>query len=360
MSSQLDILALEPYFGGARKSMLDTVIRCSRHRWTLLKLPPRRMERRLAAAAQWFSEQLTRHWVGQVDVLFTSEAMNLSDLYRGVPQLARKPAVVYFHDNELPATTAKTDKALDLVNLNTAQSATELWFNSHYHLRTFLARATAMVERHHELSARNPLPEITGKAQIMSPPDELGIIRQMSALNVKRDARTIFVDTREADVPLLNEALMALRTRGEKYQLITVGPVDGLAPGLPRRTVGERDEDSQVVGLYQSAIHISTRRHAMADHHAVRALAVGCWPIYPKAGVYPELLPPVLHNHCLFDPAIPDSLAERVQDYWQLDRPDDYQGNLNEIVKKFDSIVACKAFDHRLEELAAQRGGGKS
>ena len=38
MSSQLDILALEPFYGGVRKSMLETVMRCSRHRWTLLKL----------------------------------------------------------------------------------------------------------------------------------------------------------------------------------------------------------------------------------------------------------------------------------------------------------------------------------
>src|SRR5207249_7581237 len=77
MSTQLDILALEPFFGGARKAMLETIMRHSRHRWTLLKLPPRRIERRLAVAAHWFGEQLTRHWKGRLDVLFTSEAMNL-------------------------------------------------------------------------------------------------------------------------------------------------------------------------------------------------------------------------------------------------------------------------------------------
>src|SRR5450755_2059146 len=102
MASQLDILALEPFYGGARKSMLETMMRCSRHRWTLLKLPPRRIERRLSAAAHWFSEQLSRHWVGRLDLLFTSEALNLSDLVRLVPYLDRKPSVVYFHSNQLP------------------------------------------------------------------------------------------------------------------------------------------------------------------------------------------------------------------------------------------------------------------
>ena len=73
-------------FTAGRRAMLETVIRCSRHRWTLLKLPPRRIERRLTAAANWFAEQLTRHWAGRVDLLFTSEAMNLANLYRMMPR----------------------------------------------------------------------------------------------------------------------------------------------------------------------------------------------------------------------------------------------------------------------------------
>ena len=106
MSTQLDILALEPFYGGVRRHMLETVIRCSRHRWTLLKLPPRRIERRLSVAASWFAEQLSRHWSGRSDILFTSEAMNLASLYRLVPAMARQPSVVYFHENQLLAAAA--------------------------------------------------------------------------------------------------------------------------------------------------------------------------------------------------------------------------------------------------------------
>src|SRR5512133_3169294 len=108
MAGQLDILALEPFYGGMRKAMLDALLRYSRHRWTLLKRPPRRIERRLSTAALWFAEQLSRHWVGRVDLLFTSEALNLADLFHRMPMLADKPTVVYFHSNQL------TDPALGL------------------------------------------------------------------------------------------------------------------------------------------------------------------------------------------------------------------------------------------------------
>src|SRR5689334_24259159 len=109
MPKQLDILALEPFFGGVRRSMLETVVRYSRHRWTVLKLPPRKIERRLIAASHWFSEQLTRHWVGRVDLLFTSEALNLFDFLRMMPALRKKPAVVYFHSNQLPHPESNVD-----------------------------------------------------------------------------------------------------------------------------------------------------------------------------------------------------------------------------------------------------------
>jgi hypothetical protein len=109
------------------------------------------MERRLSVAANWFAEQLSRHWVGRVDLLFTSEAMNLANLFQLMPTLSRKPSVVYFHENQLPHIHTSTDAPLDLVNLNTANAATEIWFNSEWHRRTFLARAGALIERHPNL-----------------------------------------------------------------------------------------------------------------------------------------------------------------------------------------------------------------
>src|SRR3954469_1122964 len=99
MSKQLDILALEGFHGGGQRAMLDALSRCSRHRWTTLKLPPRQMQRRLLVAATWFAEHLSRNDVGNVDLLFCSEAMNLADLFRQRPELSRRPSVVYFHEN---------------------------------------------------------------------------------------------------------------------------------------------------------------------------------------------------------------------------------------------------------------------
>jgi len=355
MSTQLDILALEPFYGGPRRVMLESVIHCSRHRWTLLKLPPRRMERRLTAASHWFAEQLSRHWAGRCDLLFTSEAMNLADLFRLVPALSKKPAVVYFHGNQLPEPDAETQSTLDTVNLNTAVAASEIWFNSMFHLRSFLAKATALVRRHPELSARNPMADITGKTQLMTPPVDFSQLQELATSNpVRRDRRTVFVETRDANIDLLNRALATLQRRGEHFHLITIGNLDGVHDEFPRETLSENDDIGQMHAMLRAGVFLSTKIGAPCDHHAVRAMMAGCFPMVPNTGVYRELLPEMLHPACLYN-GESDQLAGRMQDVWHLERPTGYGEQLMEILRKFDPISACAAIDQRLDDIVVSR-----
>ncbi len=353
MPRQLDILALEPFYGGVRRAMLEAVIRCSRHRWTLLKLPPRRMERRLSAAALWFSEQLTRHWVGKVDALFTSEAMNLADLFRRMPVLARKPSVVYFHANQLPPASQSADGPWDVVNLNTAAAANELWFNSRFHLNDFLQRAKALVARHPELAGRNPVPEIANKAQLIPPPVETqapdGSIQPAPP---QPNPRTMFVNTRDGDVGLLNQALKDLLKMREEFSLITVGPADSLAADLPRRTISEADDFTQRQAVIEADTYVSVLPDAPCDHHLVRALAAGGFPILPESGVYPELIPPQLHRTCLYD-GTAESLLSHILDAWEFRRPEGAADDLRQVARQFDPLTVCRLIDERLDELVS-------
>jgi hypothetical protein len=347
---QLDILALEPFYGGARRAMLETMVRCSRHRWTVLKLPPRRIERRLSVAANWFAEQLTRHWVGRVDLLFTSEAMNLASLFRLMPNLARKPSVVYFHENQLPDVRTSTDAPLDLVNLNTANAATEIWFNSDWHMRTFLARAGALVERHAELSANNPMAALKRKASVMPPPVDLSSVNEALHAKVERDGTALFVETRDAEVALLNRALGLLRERKESFRLITVGPVDSLDPDAARQTLAETDDAGQAWALCEAGVFVSVKADAASDFLVVRGLAAGCRPVLPASGFYPELLSPALQKTCLYDLApipLADRLQEAISPFQTATRPEDMRKTLG----SFDPSAACRQIDERFEEL---------
>ena len=352
MPAQLDILALEPFYGGARRSMLETVVRHSRHRWTVFKLPPRRLERRLSVAATWFAEQLKAHWVGRADVVFTSEAMNLHALFRAMPDLAKKPSVVYFHSNQLPDVNSTEQRPLDLVNLNTASAAGEIWFNSDFHFQDFLVRAAGLIERHRELAAQDPLVGLARRARVMPPPVDLSTVQHFRTQRIERDPTALFVETRDADLALLNKALHSLKRGGESFRLITVGPLDGLDSDAPRTALAETDELGHARAMYEAGMVVSAKPSAPCDFLVVRALAAGCRPVLPRGGVYPEILPRALHDGCLYDVS-PESLAGQIEIGLSPFRTDWNGDGLGAALQPFDVIPACKKFDDRLDQLAA-------
>lgn len=356
MARQLDILALEPFFGGIRRSMLEALVRYSRHRWTVLKLPPRRIERRLSAAANWFAEQLGRHWVGRMDLLFTSEAMNLASLLQLMPQMAAAPSVVYFHDNQLPDLSLRAasgdDNPLDLVNLNTAQAATEIWFNSAYHKQMFFIFARHLVERHRELSSHDLIAELVAKTKLVYPPVDLGLVHEMesSGEKIERRPRTVFVETRDADMRLLNHAIAKLRRLNVPFNLVTVGPVDSLDPTVERQTISEYDEIGQIRAMFSASTVVSVKPNAPCDYLLVRALAAGCRPILPDAGVYPELLPDPLHRSSLYAVDF-EPLADHIALAIGSNAPAWNPADARPALKPFDAMTQCRLIDERIEQI---------
>jgi hypothetical protein len=348
MPAQLDILALEPFFGGERRALLEAMVRCSRHRWTLLKLPPRRLERRMGTAGLWFAEQLSRQSVGATDLLFTSDSMNLGDLFSRVPALARKPSVVYFHANQLPPADSVVDGPHDLVYLSTANAASELWFNSRYHFTGFFQRLEGLLERHPDLGAPGATGSLRDKSRLIPPPVE---VRPAAA--DPNDSRTVLINLNGAPMELLNRTLLKLREMNEEFQLLLLGPAAGLDGSLPRRMISELDEAAQQAAAAEAGTYLGLCPEAPCDHHLIRALAAGAWPVVPAAGAYLELLPKSLHRPCMHDGSV-KVLIERLQDAWQF-RPEPLQEQaLRQVVHQFDPLARCRAIDQRLEEVALE------
>ena len=120
-----------------------------------------------------------------------------------------------------PPPPRKREQDLELVNLNTATAATEIWFNSPYHQRTFIEAAKLLVGRHPELASHNPMAEVAAKSVVMPPPIDLNLVPYVKSLGKAppRDQRAIFVDTRDANFRILNAALSELGLARRKVPL---------------------------------------------------------------------------------------------------------------------------------------------
>ncbi|MDP6381562.1 MAG: DUF3524 domain-containing protein, partial [Phycisphaerae bacterium] len=128
--AQLNILAVEPYFGGLRRDFLEGLCAHSRHKWTLLTLPARNRPWRIRASALHFAQQM-RGLRRRFDLLFVTDLLNLADLLAlSPPRIRQLPAVAYFHENSLPRLRAGIrEPGAGIMNITTALAARQAWFN---------------------------------------------------------------------------------------------------------------------------------------------------------------------------------------------------------------------------------------
>ena len=106
--------------------------------------------------------------------------------------------------------------------------------------------------------------------------------------------------------------------------------------------------------MHEAAIFVGLRYGATSDELIVPALSAGCWPVVPDAGLYSELLPPMLHLTCMHDGSV-ESIVNRISDAWYLERPMGCETEQNDILSHRDAIESCRLIDDLLEEVAVGR-----
>ncbi len=301
----LNILLIEPFYGGFRRQVLDVFRRHTRHRVRILKLPARRPERRLQVAANWFAQQIDLHGMAvgegaarsaKPDVVLTTEMLDLGDLLKQVPALAKLPVVAWFLDHQLDIATP--DSPLRLCNFNTAMAATEVWFASGFACEYIIESARRQIRQNPEMPRTDPDVSIRPKSRIMPPPVSLdGLGPHAGIRGLSR--RAVLVDSFRADAELLNRMLLRMARRGEKFEVCHVGPAGVLDGEVPHRNIETRDEPGVAKAVAECGLYLSTRRSACFDPTGIAAMANGAWPIVPDDGFYAELLPEYVHSSCL-------------------------------------------------------------
>lgn len=359
MGRQLDIIALEPYYGGVRKDTVELLARHSRHRWTVFKLPARRMERRVMTAAQWFHQQIARVSKIRCDVLFVGETMNLAEFQRLVPDYGRKPSVAYFYSNPL-LSEAAAEQVARLAMLGTANSATETWFSSLFHLRSFLSSAGSILAAHPELGGKQQIRSLIAKSQLIHPPVEIAPPdKDADVVDAERKGRTVCLDNREpgASDKLFGEVLKRIAARREPIAVHVLGKELAEVPsGVPVVMVDPKRPGDVVRMFRRCELFVTAALAENFDPLAMRAMALGCIPILPKAGFYGEFLPKSLHASCLFEPT-PEELLSKVMDMWYLRRPAVARRDLDIIFDRYTPQAATKSIDRRLELLVKKAKG---
>ncbi|NLX13778.1 MAG: DUF3524 domain-containing protein [Phycisphaerales bacterium] len=301
----MNILALEPYYGGSHRAFLDGWVARSHHEWTLLVLPAYKWKWRMRHAPITFADEVhARLTDGQRwDLVFCSDMLSLAT-FRGLAPAAVRdlPAIVYFHENQLTYPQRyenERDYAFVVDNLTTALAAEAVWFNSAYHRDAFLTAVPLFLRRMPDNQPADVIDRIAAKSYIFPPGIDEFPPRgadMPGPLHVLWSARW----EHDKNPELFFEALDIMKSRNVDFRLSVIGEQFRDSPevfGSARerfhahilRWGFQKERAGYTRALCESDVVVSTTAHEFFGIGVLEAVAAGCYPVLPPRLAYPEV-----------------------------------------------------------------------
>jgi glycosyltransferase involved in cell wall biosynthesis len=302
----MKILALEPYYGGSHRAFIDGLSKVSRHDWTVLTLPAHKWKWRMRHSAITFASQVTelprrgQSW----EMLFCSDMLNLAEFAALAPaEIAGLPKVIYFHENQLTYPVRVEDERdyqFAMTNLTSALAADAVWFNSRFHMDSFLDALAKLLKSMPDNQPLEAIEKIRAKSSVYP----LGIAdfparpaRKPGPMRILWAARWEH-DKNPED---FFEALEILKAKNVPFRVSVIGQSFRDRPkvfGQARRRFQDhidlwgyqRSRDGYERVLCGADVVVSTANHEFFGIGILEATAAGAYPLVPDQLSYPEIL----------------------------------------------------------------------
>ena len=302
----MNILALEPYYGGSHRAFIDGLSKESKHNWTVLTLPAHKWKWRMRHSAITFAAQVAELIEKQPgwDLLFCSDMLNLAEFVGLVPAgVAELPKVIYFHENQLTYPVRVEDERdyqFAMTNLTSALAADVVWFNSQFHLDSFLDALSKFLKSMPDHQPLESIEKIRAKSSVCPP----GIMdfparkaREPGPLRIIWAARWEH-DKNPED---FFKALATLKTKNVPFRISVIGQSFRDRPAVFEQAYNDFHNDIDYWGyqnsredydriLSEADVVVSTANHEFFGISIIEAVATGAYPLVPNRLSYPEIL----------------------------------------------------------------------
>lgn len=336
---RMNVLALEPWYGGSHRDFLDGLMKHSRHNFTAVTMAARFWKWRMHGGAVTMARKAEEHVQqnGKPDIIFATDMVNLSAfLALARASLSDVPVVLYMHENQLTyplPEDQKRDYTYAYINYLACLSADHIIFNSSYHYDEFMEALPGLLRMFPDYTHLNTVARIRDRCSVV----HLG----MNLDEHDRYAGSFFQHQwgpgMDPPIVLWNQrweydknpdAFFRLMNRlddmGLSFRLILAGEHFEVQPVEFERAFERYAERIIHYGyaedfaeysklLHRSDIVISTSIHEYFGISILEAIYCGCHPILPNRLSYPELIPESLHSPLLHAPILYDNDEELFQ-----------------------------------------------
>nr|XP_057938951.1 glycosyltransferase-like domain-containing protein 1 isoform X3 [Doryrhamphus excisus] len=333
------VLLLEAFYGGSHKQLTD-LLSSQLDSCSVFTLPAKKWHWKARTSALYFSQNIPP--CPSYRVLFCSSVLNLCELAALRPDLAGLKKVLYFHENQLVYPVRKDQDRDFQYGYNQILSclvADVVVFNSAFNMNSFLSAIPSFLKKIPDHRPKDVAQLIGPKCQVLHfplhladvsgllpkhkllhspahPPDTDDIIRPQTARSSLQSSPGSQEDSpvrplhivwphrweHDKNPELFFSTVLKLKDEGLHFLLSVLGETFSDVPETftQSRPLLEThivnwgflsSKDQYVNVLCEADVVVSTAAHEFFGVAMLEAVHCGCYPLCPKALVYPEIFP---------------------------------------------------------------------
>ena len=307
--TDLNVLVIEPYYGGSHKQFLEGLTQRLPFRFRPMTLPARKWKWRMRLAAPHFARLLDGS-KDRYDLIFCSTFLDVA-AFRGLaPSWVNDvPVLTYFHENQFAYPVQREsgrDFHFALTNVTTALASDSLAFNSRYNLESFLEGASGLLRHAGDMHMEDPASIIRERSQVIPLGVDFSEIDSAPAPLASAVPVVLWNHRWEHDKAPEEffNALFELSDEGVDFGLVVLGEKFERYPKVfdeAREKLSDKilhfgyaeDRRDYARWLRRGSIAVSTALHEFFGLAMVEAVRAGCRPLLPRRLSYPEIFPDV-------------------------------------------------------------------
>lgn len=365
----MKVLLLEPYCGGSHRAWAEGYVEHSRHDVTLLGLAARFWKWRMQGGAVTLAAQ-ARGLDHRPDLILASDMLNLPAFLALTRDfLAGIPTALYCHENQLTypfPPGEKRDLTYGMINWLSMLVADCVIFNSHFHLEDWFDALPNMLKHFPDYSHLDRIEEVRAKACVLPVGCNLRRLDTVISSRELHDSPLILWNQRweyDKNPETFFRALYALADAGADFRVAIAGKSHRHSTPEFQRAKGRLGDRVVHFGfaegreydclLRQADIVVSTAIHEFFGVAVVEAVYGGCFPILPARLSYPELIPEMSHERCLYDDF--EDLVAHLR--WSIADGEESEAlckKLRVAMRRFDWGVVAPGYDDAFSEMCLQ------
>ena len=362
----MDVLVVEPWFGGSHRQWAEGFAAHSRHDVTLLTLPDEGWKWRMRGAAVTLAAQVT----STPDVILASSLLDLAGfLGHARRHLAATPAVLYMHENQLTYPVpdgVQRDNSLALLNWTSMAAADAVVFNSEFHRSAWFEAIPGLLRSYPNPRHDHLVDAVRDRSTVLP----VGVDVSWVPPAGQHPARTPVSSGDGVPLIVWNQrwehdkrpdeaaAILAAVAATEPVRIALCGEsphqstppsfenlVTELGSAIVQLGYAGREDYEHI--LAEAAVVLSTAAHEFFGVAVVEAMAAGAVPVVPRRLSYPQVVGPDLVD------LLYESRAEAVDTIIRLltdrARRDRLAGLARRAAARFSLAAVAPAYDEMLE-----------